>query len=81
MRSRNIQPLLREVTLSKNDLIAPLFVDENLKAPRPIEAMPGQFRYPVSGIAAAAKALWDKGIRAVLIFGIPKEKDPEARAA
>jgi porphobilinogen synthase len=80
-RSRNIQPLLREVTLAKNDLIAPLFVDENLNAPRPIEAMPGQFRYPVSGIAEVVKDLRDKGIRAVLIFGIPKTKDPEARSA
>ncbi|OPX63856.1 MAG: delta-aminolevulinic acid dehydratase [Methanoregula sp. PtaU1.Bin006] len=81
MRSRNIQPLLREVTLTKNDLIAPLFVDENITAPRPIDAMPGQFRYPVNGIAGAVQKLWDKGIRAVLIFGIPKEKDPEARSA
>ena len=80
-RSRNIQPLLREVTLSKNDLVAPLFVDENLKVPRPIDSMPGQFRYPVSGIAAVVKDLWDKGVRAVLIFGIPKTKDPEARSA
>jgi porphobilinogen synthase len=80
-RSRNIQPLLREVTLAKNDLIAPLFVDENLKKPLPIEAMPGQFRYPVSGIAAVVRDLRDKGIRAVLIFGIPKTKDPEARSA
>jgi porphobilinogen synthase len=80
-RSRNIQPLLREVTLAKNDLIAPLFVDENLNAPLPIEAMPGQFRYPVRGIAEVVKDLRDKGIRAVLIFGIPKTKDPEARSA
>jgi porphobilinogen synthase len=80
-RSRNIQPLLREVTLAKNDLIAPLFVDENLKTPLPIEAMPGQFRYPLSGIAAVVRDLRDKGIRAVLIFGIPKTKDPEARSA
>ena len=80
-RSRNIQPLLREVTLSKNDLIVPLFVDENLRAPRPIDAMPGQFRYPVNGIGKVVHELWDTGIRAVLIFGIPKKKDPEARSA
>jgi porphobilinogen synthase len=80
-RSRNIQPLLREVTLSKNDLVAPLFVDENLTAPRPIDSMPGQFRYPVNGIAAVAKGLRDKGVRAVLLFGIPKTKDKEARSA
>lgn len=81
MRSRNIRPLLREVTLTKNDLIAPLFVDENLEAPLPIGAMPGQFRYPVSAIAGVVKDLRDRGIRAVLIFGIPKEKDPQARSA
>jgi len=80
-RSRNIQPLLREITLAKNDLIAPLFVDENIKTPLPIEAMPGQFRYPVNGIAKVVQELWDTGIRAVLIFGIPKTKDPEARSA
>lgn len=80
-RSRNIQPLLRETELSKNDLVAPLFVDENLAAPRPIDSMPGQFRYPVSGVAAAVKALKNKGVRAVLLFGIPKTKDPEARSA
>ena len=80
-RSRNIQPLLREVTLSKNDLVAPLFVDENLTAPRPIESMPGQFRYPVRDIEAVVAELWNKGIRAVLIFGIPRTKDPEACSA
>ena len=60
-RSRNIQPLLREVTLSKNDLIAPLFVDEKLTAPRPIDSMPGQFRYPVSGIAAVVAGVVETG--------------------
>jgi porphobilinogen synthase len=80
-RSRNIQPLLREVTLSKNDLVAPLFVDENLDSPRPIDSMPGQFRYPVNGIATVVSGLWDKGVRAVLLFGIPKTKDKEARSA
>lgn len=74
-RSRNIQPLLRETTITKRDLIAPLFVDETLKKQRPIAAMPGQFRYPVSEIAGVAESLWKKGIRAVLLFGIPKEKD------
>ena len=43
--------------------------------------MPGQFRYPVSGIAAVVAELWNKGVRAVLLFGIPKTKDKEARSA
>ncbi len=80
-RSRNIQPLLCEVTLSKNDLIAPLFVDEKISAPLPIESMPGQFRYPIGSITAVTAALWKRGVRAVLIFGIPGDKDPNACSA
>ncbi|MCX6684770.1 MAG: porphobilinogen synthase [Methanoregula sp.] len=76
LRSKNIQPLLREITISKTDLVAPLFVDETITAPLPIVSMPGQFRYPVQGIAAVAAELWKRGIRAILIFGIPKTKDP-----
>ena len=71
-RSRNIQPLLREITLTKNDLVAPLFVDEMIAIPRPIDTMPGQSRYPVSGIGGAAQDLWKKGVRAV-----PAVRDPE----
>ena len=80
-RSRNIQPLLREITLTKDDLVAPLFVDETIAAPRPVDSMPGQSRYPVSGIGSAAQELWKKGIRAVLLFGVPEKKDPEGRSA
>jgi len=80
-RSRNIQPLLSETSLTKNDLIAPLFVDEIITEPLLITSMPGQFRYPVSGITAAAKKMWDRGIHAILLFGVPNEKDPEAKSA
>jgi porphobilinogen synthase len=67
--------------LLKTDLVAPLFVDENLTEPLPITAMPGQFRYPVSGIAAVAEKLWGQGIRAILLFGVPVKKDPDAQSA
>jgi porphobilinogen synthase len=80
-RSRNIQPLLREIQLTRNDLVAPLFVDELIVTPRAIEAMPGQYRYPVKEIGDVAAVLWKKGIRAILLFGIPKEKDPEGSSA
>jgi len=80
-RSRNIQPLLQEIRLSRNDLVAPLFVDELIVTPRAIEAMPGQFRYPVKDIGDVAAGLWKKGIRAILLFGIPKEKDPAGSSA
>lgn len=81
VRSRNIRPLLSETTITKNDLIAPLFVDETAEKPVPVSAMPGQYRYPVKDIAGVVGKLWDRGIRAVLLFGIPKEKDPLGTSA
>jgi porphobilinogen synthase len=80
-RSRHIQPLLRENTISMNDLIAPLFVDEQIATPLPIAAMPGQFRYPVNGIAEVVGGLRKLGIRSVLLFGIPKDKDAAGSSA
>jgi porphobilinogen synthase len=80
-RSKNIQPLLREISISKNDLVAPLFVDESITSTQPIVSMPGQCRYPIQNIAAVAATLWNQGIRAILIFGIPTTKDPGACSA
>jgi len=81
VRSRTIQPLLCETTLSKNDLVAPLFVDETAKSPVAIASMPGQSRYPVDMIAAVAGDLYERGCRAVLLFGIPAFKDEAATSA
>lgn len=81
LRVRPVRPLLREVRVTKDDLVAPLFVDENLREPFPIHSMPGQFRYPVRDMGAVARNLLNKGIRAVLLFGVPLQKDPEASSA
>jgi len=43
--------------------------------------MPGQFRYPLLDVPAVAEKLFDAGIRAVLLFGIPEEKDDIASQA
>ena len=81
VRSRTIQPLLCETTVQKNDLVFPLFVDETASSPVPIGSMPGQFRYPVDGIAAEVRKCRDRGIHAILLFGIPAHKDEGATAA
>ena len=81
MRRRIIQPLLRETELRKTDLIAPIFVDASIDAPLPIASMPGQFRYPVDGVADCCERLWNAGIRAVILFGIPAAKDSAATEA
>ena len=72
-----IRRLARETSLVREDLIAPLFFDARLTGPEPIEAMPGQFRWPVSAVADACGPLAEAGILAVLLFGLPTYKDAE----
>jgi len=78
LRGRLIQPYVREQHLKKTDLVMPLFIDETTDCATPIATMPGQLRYHLSGIGAAVLQLQEKGIGAVLLFGIPARKDPEA---
>ncbi len=81
LRQRPVSPLLREYSLRKKELIAPVFVDENAFSAQPITSMPGQFRYPLSDIPALSKRLHDAGVGGILLFGIPSKKDPEASGA
>ncbi|PWR71221.1 porphobilinogen synthase [Methanospirillum stamsii] len=81
LRRRKIIPLLEETRISNHDLIAPLFFDEGAEEAVPIQAMPGQFRWPVRKAGDVVTRLYNAGIRAVLLFGIPKEKDAEGSGA
>jgi porphobilinogen synthase len=67
--------------LRPSDLICPIFVDENLKKPIQIESMPGYYRLPVSGVVDEAQAIVKQGVKAVLLFGLPKTKDEEGSGA
>ncbi len=78
LRKRTLQPLFRETILHTTDLVAPLFIDETATEKVPIGSMPGQYRYPPGDIARHVQALYNAGIRAVLLFGIPAKKDEEA---
>jgi len=78
LRKQTLQPLFRETTLHKTDLVAPLFIDETAIEKIPIGSMPGQYRYPPGEIALHVQSLYNAGIRAVLLFGIPAKKDEEA---
>jgi len=81
LRGRLIQPFVKEHHLRKTDLVMPLFIDEIAERPTPIPTMPGQFRYPLAGIGPVVRQLQERGIGAVLLFGIPIRKDPEGTEA
>ncbi|HNY66304.1 MAG TPA: porphobilinogen synthase [Deltaproteobacteria bacterium] len=74
-RSAAIRRLVRETSLSPDDLIYPLFVREGKSIREPIAAMPGQERYSPDNLAPVVKRIASLGIPAVLLFGIPQKKD------
>jgi porphobilinogen synthase len=75
LRKENLRELFREVKLSKEDLVVPVFVDENIKDKKPIESMPGYYRVSVDGIVDEIGSCLEKGLKAFIIFGIPSWKD------
>jgi len=73
--------LVSETTISTNDLVMPLFVTFGGKVKHEIISMPGQYRLSVDELVLKCKALWQKKIKAVLLFGIPEEKDEHGHVA
>lgn len=67
--------LLKETRLHPQQFIAPIFISEELAAPREIGAMPGQFQFNLDSLPKEIDILSSLGIPAVLLFGIPKLKD------
>ncbi len=75
-KSEYIRDMIAQFKVDKKKLVMPVFVDENIKEAQKIESMPGIFRYPLSGLEEYFGKLENLGIRTILLFGIPKEKDP-----
>lgn len=73
--SAGIRRMLQSVQLQCSDLIYPLFVTHGSGVRNEIESMPGQFQLSVDQLASEAQELFELGIPAVILFGIPKAKD------
>ena len=80
-QSAPIRRMVRETRLDPSDLIQPLFVDQSIREPQPVESMPGIWRYPLSELAAQAASIQQVGVPAVILFGIPTHKDEQASGA
>lgn len=76
-RSAALRRMVRETTLSADNLIYPLFVRHGEGVRRPIGSMPGQFQWSVDTAAREAERACELGIPAVLLFGIPEHKDAQ----
>lgn len=70
-----VRELVRETELKVSDFIAPLFVVPGKQIISQIKSLPGQFRWSVDTGVEHTKKLAAFGVKAVLLFGIPEEKD------
>ncbi len=75
-RNEQIRRMVRETSLSVDDLIYPVFVVAGRGVEKEISTMPGQYHYSVDRIGPAMSKVQDLGIPAVILFGIPEKKDP-----
>ena len=73
--------MVRETRLSPDQLVLPLFAVTGTGVEQPIDALPGQSRQSADLLARRASAAFDAGVPAVLLFGIPDEKDAAASGA
>src|SRR5437016_5480427 len=80
-RTPSLRDLVRETAVQPKNLIYPIFVREGIHDREPIDSMSGQFRLPLSTVGNAACDAFAAGVGALLIFGLPKQKDDRASEA
>ncbi|MEE4264278.1 MAG: porphobilinogen synthase [Desulfobacteraceae bacterium] len=73
--SEALRRMIRETSLSVNDLILPLFAIGGQDTRNPIPSMPGHFQLSVDNLLKTAKEAYDLGIPAIILFGVPDKKD------
>ena len=79
--SAAMRALVRETAIGPDDFIQPLFVTHGHGVRHEIGSMPGQYQLSVDALPREIAELAEAGITAVLLFGIPEEKDREASGA
>ena len=72
-KNSKIRDIVRETKLNKEDLIYPIFFKEELHGDEkePIESMPGEYRYSLNAGIEFAKQLEEKGLKSIIVFGVP----------
>jgi porphobilinogen synthase len=76
-----LRELVRETRLSASDLVLPLFVQSGIAGRTPVQSLPGVDRLSISAAVEEAGAARALGLPAVLLFGIPDDKDAEGTGA
>ena len=80
-RTPALRRLVAETRVDIDDLVAPLFVKEGITDPEPVVSMPGVMQHTQESLRKEVRALADLGVPGVILFGIPRDKDPRGSAA
>ncbi len=80
-RTETLRRMVRETRLSADDFVHPLFVVEGRGVREAVASMPGVHRHSVDQVVDEAKRIADVGVPAVILFGIPADKDAEGSGA
>lgn len=74
-RTPALRAMMRETTLTVDDFIYPIFVEEDITEPVPISTMPGVNRIPEPALPEVMKEVQKSGVKAVILFGVSHHKD------
>ncbi|MBE7473964.1 MAG: porphobilinogen synthase [Anaerolineae bacterium] len=74
-----LRRLVRQTTLTPADFIYPMFIRHGQNVRQEVSSMPGVYQQSVDTLPAEAAELRSLGIPAVMLFGLPAEKDPVGR--
>jgi len=80
-RNENLRRMIRETVLTVDHLIYPLFVMPGKAVKNPIRSMPGVFQFSVDELLGEIKTVVELNIPAVLLFGLPTQKDEQGSEA
>ncbi|MDQ3804538.1 MAG: porphobilinogen synthase [Acidobacteriota bacterium] len=80
-RREGVRALVREVRLSPENLVLPLFACPGEGVRREVASMPGVFNLSADEVAREASVAFDAGVPAVILFGLPESKDETAAGA
>ena len=75
-QTESLRRLVRETTLAVDDLVLPLFVAPGQGVREPISSMPGHYQLSLDELAHEVREVAALGVPAILLFGLPSQKDP-----
>ena len=79
-QSENWRAMVRETELDVSDFVYPMFIVPGTKVRHPVSSMPGVTQFSVDEIIQEARKVAATGVRALILFSAPDQKDPQASA-